>query len=120
MSLHEWILIGVLGFVLFGILWALERRNKSSVSKINLDDLLLGDDGKISKGAFVLLGSFILTSWVIIFQTINSTLSDTVFGLYVGSWIVPTVTKLIKGTPPGASSETMMTTRTTTHEEAEK
>lgn len=111
-SYHDMVMLAILGVVILIILWSLERRNKDKKSKINLDDLLVGDDGKASKAAFVMHGSFVLTSWVVIYQTLNKTLTDMTFGLYVASWVAPTVTKLIKGSSPNASSETTITQTT--------
>ena len=112
MTQHEWIMIGVLGFVILGILWSLERRNKDRASRIHLDDLLIGTDGKVSKAAFVMHGSFVVTTWIVVFQTLNKTLTDTTFAAYVGVWVVPAVTALVKGPSPNATSETTITQTT--------
>jgi hypothetical protein len=110
---HEIGMTGVLGVGLILILWGLHRRSKSAMSKISLDDLLIGEDGKISKAAAVMTGSFVLTSWVVVFQTLNKSLSDATFGLYIGTWVVPVVTKLLKGpVPPVSSTETTIVTNT--------
>lgn len=111
---HEWVMMAILAFAILAILWVLERRNKSATSKIHLDDLLIGTDGKASKAAFVMGGSFIVTSWIVIFQTLNKTLSDLTFAAYIGAWVVPAVTALIKGPSPNATSETTITSRTVT------
>lgn len=97
-SYHDMVMVGVLGIVILLILWSIERRNKNPHSKINLDDLLVGDDGKASKAAFVMFGSFVVTSWVIIFQMLNKTLTDLTYAAYLTTWVAPTVAKLIKGT----------------------
>lgn len=108
---HEVALLLALALAICLIMLILERRSKNTTSGIQLDDLVLGDDGRVSKAAFVLGGSFLVTSWVVVFQTVNGTLSDLTFGAYVAAWVAPTVTRLIKGTPPPASSETTMTQR---------
>lgn len=112
MTQHEWIMMGVLCVAVLGILWTLERRNKNPASRIHLDDLLIGTDGKASKAAFVMGGSFVVTTWVVIFQTLNKTLTDTTFAAYVGVWVIPSVTVLIKGPSPNATSETTITQTT--------
>lgn len=111
---HEVILVAILGLVILVILWSLERRNKNTASHIHLDDLLLGPDGKASKAAFVMGGSFVVTTWVIIFETLNRSLSDTIFAAYCGFWVVPAVTALIKGPPNNMTSETTIVSRTVT------
>lgn len=112
-SYHDAIMVGVLGVVLLCILWSLERRSKDKKSRINLDDLLIGDDGKASKAAFVMHGSFVVTSWIVIYQTLNKSISDITFAAYVGAWVVPAVSRIIKGTSPGASSEVTITSSKT-------
>lgn len=92
---HEVVLIGILLTVILLILRALERRSKSRESRFFLDDLLIGADGKASKPAIVMFGSFVLTSWVVVFQTLNKTLSDISFAAYLTAWVVPAVTAII-------------------------
>jgi hypothetical protein len=111
---HEIIMVAILGIAILSILWILERRNKSTQSKIHLDDLLIGTDGKASKAAFVMGGSFVVTTWVVIFQTLNKTLSDLTFAAYIGAWVVPATTILIKGPSPNATSETIISQTTVT------
>lgn len=111
---HEIILVAILGLVILVIVWSLERRSKNTASQIHLDDLLLGADGKASKAAFVMGGSFVVTTWVVIFETLNKSLSDITFAAYVGAWVVPAVTVLIKGPSPNTTSETTIVSRTVT------
>jgi len=87
-------LLGVL--ILCGA-WVLHRRSLNHNSKIVLDDLLLGDDGKMSKSAAVMFGSFVLTSWVIVFLTMTDKLDSVYFAAYIAAWVIPAVTRLIKG-----------------------
>lgn len=112
---HDHVMLAILAVVALCILWSLHRRSISRSSRISLDDLLIGDDGKLSKAAAVMNGSFLVTSWVVVFQTVNKTLSDITFAAYVGAWVVPAVTKLIKGPSPpipGTSTETVVTQKT--------
>lgn len=83
--------------ILLFIVRVMFRRDKDPESKINLDDLLIGDDGKVSKAAVVLLGAFLMTTWVIIHLTLMDKLTEGYLTIYAGAWIAPTVTKLIKG-----------------------
>lgn len=92
---HELVLVGVLLLIVLFILRSLEIRSKSRQSQFFVDDLLIGPDGKASKAAIVMFGSFVLTSWVIIFQTLSKTLTDLTFAAYVTAWVVPAVTNAI-------------------------
>jgi hypothetical protein len=106
-SWHDALMLAILALVLLLVVRSIDRRNKSQASKLNLDDLLLGSDGKASKAAFVMGGSFLVTSWIVIFQTLNKTLSDLTFAAYVGAWVVPAVTVLIKGSQNSNSETTI-------------
>ena len=76
------------------------KRSRSSSSNLDLEDLLLGDDDKISKAAFVMMGSFAMTTWLMIYLTLNAKMTEGYLSIYVGAWIVPTVVKMIKGPTP--------------------
>lgn len=78
------------------LLWmAIHKRDKSEASKLNLDDLLLGDDGRMSKAAAVMFGAFGLTTWMMVVLTLRDKMSEGYFGLYSAAWITPTVAALI-------------------------
>jgi hypothetical protein len=79
------------------LVWrALRNRELSSASKLNLDDLLLDPlTGKISKAAAVLMGSFALSSWVIVYVTLEGKLTDVLFAAYMAVFATPAVVKII-------------------------
>jgi hypothetical protein len=79
----------------------LTKRDRSSASAINLEDLLLGDDGKLSKAAAVMMGAFAMTTWLMVYLALNNKMTEGYLAIYVGAWIAPTVTRLIivKPTP---------------------
>lgn len=89
-------LLVMIGLVVLTLL----HSNRSFTSKLNLEDLLLGEDGKISKAAAVMMGSFLMTTWLMIYLTLNGKMTEGYFTIYCGAWIIPTVTKLIKGPSP--------------------
>jgi hypothetical protein len=82
------------------VLRALLRRDRDEASKISFDDLLLDPDGRMSKSAIVMFGSFAMTTWVIIYLTLAGKMTEGYMGLYLTAWVAPAVTKLIKGVPP--------------------
>jgi len=88
--------IAGLAIVVLLIVRVLLSRNHDSRSLIDLDDLLIGDDGKLSKAAVVLFGAFTIASWVIIFQAWKGVLTDINFAAYLGAFVAPTITKLWK------------------------
>ena|SRR5271170_4761893 len=98
LSFHAPIL--VLALTVLSIIFTLVRKSRSHVSRVQIDDLLLGEDGKISRAACVLLGSFLLTSWGMVFMWLNEKMTEGYFAAYLAAWVAPAVTKLIKGPIP--------------------
>lgn len=107
-------MVAILAIVALLVIWGLIRRSRKVESKIDLDDLVLGDDGKLSKAATVMLGAFGLTTWLMVYLALNGKMTEGYLAIYVGAWIAPTVTKLFKGTPPATVEETSTTSTTKT------
>lgn len=95
-------LVLVLGVLL--IARALVRSDRSATSRIDLEDLLLGDDGRASKAAAVMFGAFALSTWVIVNLAVSGALTEGYFtaylGAYLGAWVAPTVARLIFNKAP--------------------
>lgn len=68
---------------------------RSRKSKINLTDLLLGEDGTMSRSACVLLASFGVTTWGMVYMWLNDKMTEGYFLAYIAAWVTPAVTKLI-------------------------
>jgi hypothetical protein len=82
------------------LLWrGLLKRSRAADSRIYLDDLLIGDDGKMSKPAAVMFGSFIVTSGIMVYLTYMSKLTEGYFTAYLLAWVAPSVTRLITNRP---------------------
>lgn len=81
------------------VMLMLVRRDRSTTSQVNLEDLLLGDDGKLSKAASVMLGAFLMTTWLMVYLALNAKMTEGYLAIYVGAWIAPTVTRLIVTKP---------------------
>lgn len=93
------LMIAALILAIIAIVYVLIKRDRSSVSDINLEDLLLGDDGKLSKAAAVMMGAFIMTTWLMVYLALGSKMTEGYLAIYVGAWIAPTVTRLIIAKP---------------------
>lgn len=87
----------ILAVLFLAIAFTLMRKSRDLHSRIDLEDLLIGDDGKLSKAAAVMMGAFAMTTWLMIYLTLNGKMTEGYLSIYVGAWIVPTVVKLIKG-----------------------
>jgi len=71
------------------------KRSRHPDSAINIEDLLLGEDGRVSKTAVVMLGAFLLTTWMMIYFTAAGKMTEGYFTIYVGAWVTPTLAKII-------------------------
>lgn len=104
---YKVLMLAVLAVLLVVAVISLRRRDRCSTSPIKLEDLLIGEDGKLSKAAAVMMGSFLLTSWAIAYLAINDKLTEGIFGAYLAAWVAPTVTRLIVNrSAPSTSSTT--------------
>jgi len=112
---HEIVLVVLLAFMFAFIITMLQRRNKDRRSRFSWDDLLTDDGGKASSAKLVMFGAFVLTSWVILFQTLNKTLTDTTFGAYLAAWVAPLVTALMRRSPDYGKEARMRTEDDTDH-----
>lgn len=93
-----------LAMLIVALLVSLRSRDRCTSSRISLDDLLLGEDGRLSKAAAVMLGAFALTSWAIAYLALNDKLTEGYFSAYLAAWVAPTVTRLIVNRPSSSAS----------------
>lgn len=99
----------VFALIVFGIVstiaHVLVRRDRDQTSRLCLEDLLLDADGKMSRAACVLMGSFVATTAILIYQAWKGTLTDMTYGAYLAAWVAPVVTQMIvNGKPANANS----------------
>lgn len=87
--------VAVLCLLALIALWTVIRRSNNGKSKINLDDLLLGEDDKMSRAAVVLMASFAVTTWGMVYMWLNDKMTEAYFGAYGLLFVTPAVTKLI-------------------------
>lgn len=71
------------------VMLSLFRRSRDPKSNIHLDDLLLGDDGKISRAAVVMMGAFMLSCWMMIYLLAAGKMTEGYVGLFLGAWVAP-------------------------------
>lgn len=97
-----------LALVILLVTRTLIKRDHSGTSPLNLDDFLLGDDGKASKAAAVMFGAFGVTSWLMVYLTLSAKMSEGYLAAYLAAWVAPTLTRLIttRATPTVAITET--------------
>lgn len=110
---REHIMFAILGCAVLAILWSLERKSKDRKSHFSFDDLLT-EDGKTSKAACLMFGSFAVATWLLVFLTVNGKITEGYFTAYLGFYVAPAVARILKG--PDATSTTTVTASSTTVE----
>jgi hypothetical protein len=78
-------------------LWRFHR--DPTRTNFDLTDLLI-ENGRLSKIAVAFLTTLMVTTWMMIYMTMNKTMTEGYFTLYAGAWIAPIVARILKGAPP--------------------
>lgn len=99
--------------VLLAILVSLRRAHNDPTSTFDLRDLLM-ENGRVSKAAAVMMGSFAATTWAFIYLTLAGKLTEGLFGLYAATWIAPVISRLIKSNGQAQQPEALPAVTVTT------
>jgi len=79
-------------FIIIGLsFWRAQKRPDFA---FDLFDLIM-ENGKVSKIAAAFMLVLAVTTWVIVDQQIKGSLSNEMFGLYGGMWVLPLVAKVV-------------------------
>lgn len=81
----------VLALAIIVSLW---RAHRSMHVKFDLLDLLM-EGSRVSKIAVAFMLVLGVSTWVIVYQTINDKLTEGIFGLWITAWVVPLVAKVV-------------------------
>ena len=97
------------------LIWRTLRTLHTQDNAYNLQDLLM-ENGKASRLAHVMMGSFAATTWFFIYYALAGKMTEGYFGLYAAAWITPIVARFIGGniaTPAAivTTTETVTTTK---------
>jgi hypothetical protein len=93
--LHSGFIAFSLG-LFFYIAWQLRKMSRNPECSFELRDLVMSA-GKASKSGVILMGSFLLTSLYFMFSVLHDKMTESLFLAYAGVWVVPTLTKMVKG-----------------------
>jgi len=90
------------------------RAHRNHAFTFDAFDLVM-ENGKVSKIAVAFMLVLGVTTWVIIDQQIAGKLTEGMFGLYGGMWVMPLVAKVVfaKTEMPSTTTVASMTTTTT-------
>ena len=83
------------------IAWSFYRAHKmdkGAFANFNLLDLIL-EHGRVSRLACVFMGSFMVSSWIMVRMTIDGKMNELIFAGYGAMWVSPIVAKLFSPAP---------------------
>jgi len=75
--------------------------HRNPANHFDILDLFM-ENNHLSKAAVVMMGTFGLTTWMMIQLTLSGKMTEGYFGLYAAAWIAPVVVRLITGSPTAA------------------
>ena len=78
--------------------------HKYKDTEFNVYDLFM-EDGKTSSKKVIFIGSFIVSSWVIVHKELTAALDATVFGAFLAAWVAPVVANLFSTKAPTAGGK---------------
>ena len=78
------------------VLWSFYRAHKDPNFSFNALDLLIGEDGRVSKSSVVLLGAFATMSWAFIRITIDGKMTEGLYIAYGATWVAPFIALVFK------------------------
>lgn len=80
------------------IAWSFYRAHRNAAFTFNLFDLIM-DNGRVSRLACVFLGSFMVTSWIMVRLTLDGKMTEGYMAAFGALWIVPITAKLFSPAP---------------------
>lgn len=92
----DWPIVMPLVLAIVGIGWLLIARGRQRTT-LDLEDLLKGDDGRLSNSKFMHLCSWVMATWLIVYLAVSGQLSEGYFTAYIGAFVAPAVVHAFKG-----------------------
>lgn len=92
------------------IAWSIYRAHKNPSSPFNVFDILL-ENGRLSRLACVFMGSFVVSSWIMVRLTFDGKMTEGMFMAYGTVWVAPIIAKLFS--PDRAATSSVSTSTTT-------
>jgi len=80
------------------IAWSFYRAHKNANYTFDLFDLVM-ENGRLSRLACVFMGSFAVSSWIMVRATVDGKMTEGLFLAYGGVWVAPIIAKLFSIQP---------------------
>ncbi len=100
--------------LLLVVFWSLLRLHQNRTIEFNLIDLIL-EGGRVSKVSCLVMGAFLVTSWILIRLTLDGKLTEGYFAGYGALWVAPLIARMFS-TPPQPSMQSTTEIKQTTTE----
>lgn len=105
-------IFALLALIMILMVWQGMKHLHKTDESFDLRDLIT-ENGRLSKGACVMMGAFGATTWQFIYFTLNGKMTEGYEVIYVAAWITPVVARLISREPTPQSATVTTTTQTT-------
>lgn len=113
MTPREWMLI-VLAVAVLAVLLSFWREHHNAAVQFNVFDLVM-ENGRVSKIAVAFMLVLGVTTWMMVYLTIDGKMTEGYLGLYGAMWVSPLVMKVVfnKNDMSSSSSTTTVMQQTT-------
>ena len=81
------------------VAWSFYKAHTNKKLSFNLFDLLMENE-RLSRLACVFMGSFGVSSWIMVRATVDGKMTEGLFMAYGGVWVAPIIAKLFANTQP--------------------
>ncbi len=92
-------MLGILGIVILVAVFIAIRAHRNPRGPIDLADLVLGHDGRISKSAVLLMSGYAFCLWLMGYLAVNDKMTEGYFTVFGGLAIAPFIAQLLKSEP---------------------
>ncbi len=83
------------------VAWSIYRAHRNPAYEFSFFDLVM-ENGKLSRLACVFMGSFGVSSWIVIRATMDGKMTELLFAAYGAMWVAPIMAKLFAPAPLNA------------------
>ncbi len=80
------------------VAWSIYRAHRNPAYDFSFFDLVM-ENGKLSRLACVFVGSFGVSSWIVIRATMDGKMTELLFAAYGAMWVAPITAKLFAPAP---------------------
>ena len=74
--------------LIFGMIFTFYKMNKDPSNSIDINDLFADANGKIGGSKMRLNIAFIISSWILVYYTLNGQLSEWLFTAFLGAFVI--------------------------------